>query len=501
MTDRVPFAAVLVPVVTFFALLYALGPLGEYAGFRLANFDFGMVFQSSDLLSRGEELFMSCRGVHAWADNQDYLQLVFAPFHWLAHPHRALLLVHALAAFAPGLFCLLYLWKRDRWTALGVAVLAWASPFMINMNMDLLHIETLTTVVLLGLYAAARRGGAGLFWAALLLALAAKEDVALSTGLLMVLFFLEHRRFPLDRRHFAAGLAVSVVVFFVNLKLVLPHYKVETCLWLNPAADVAAMDSVPAALAYKEVLASWYKPGFLAGMFLRREVLLYVLSVIWPMLFFLRRPTWLWLGPAAGVFVNVVSSSDHLISGYYHYDFCTFAAVLIVVLEGFLSPGSRHGRATGLCLAAVALGVNLISPMRTSLAEPFTAGFYDLTPTPEVALLEELDALLDADTSISADQTTLCYLLEGRSEVYQFKNPFETHLFGLYDQCVSFAEPPSIDLVLLKREMERRLAVLEGIVPADYVRLDDGSGPFLCWLSPEFAAGPLAPGIARLLLR
>jgi hypothetical protein len=51
-----------------------------------------------------------------------------------------------------------------------------------------------------------------------------------------------------------------------------------------------------------------------------------------------RWESWLWLGPAAAVFVNVVSSSDHLITGHYHYDFASFAAVLICVLEG---PDSR----------------------------------------------------------------------------------------------------------------------------------------------------------------
>ena len=138
-------------------------------------------------------------------------------------------------------------------------------------------------------------------------ALAAKEDVALTTGLWMVLYWLAARRFALPRAHFAAGLALSLAVFFVNLKLVLPHYKLATCLWLDPLAAVGTMDSVPAAPAYKEVLESWYKPAFLAERFLRREALSYALApLLWPVAFFLRRPTWLWLGPLAGVFVNAI---------------------------------------------------------------------------------------------------------------------------------------------------------------------------------------------------
>ena len=115
-------------VASYFLVLYVLPALGAYARFGLENFDFGMVFQSSYLLSRGEEPLMTCRGVHAWADNQDYLQLLFAPFHWLPRAQQTLLAFHSLAAFAPGLVCLIYLWRRGTAVALGTAVLAWSSP-------------------------------------------------------------------------------------------------------------------------------------------------------------------------------------------------------------------------------------------------------------------------------------------------------------------------------------------------------------------------------------
>ena len=264
------------------------------------------------------------------------------------------------------------------------------------------------------------------FWVALALALAAKEDVALTTGLWMALWWLAARRFALPRAHFAAGLALSIAVFTVNLGLVLPHYKLATCRWLDPLAAPGAMDSVPAAPAYEQVLANWYKPSFLAGMFLRRAALHYALALSWPIAFFLRRPTLLWLGPLAGVFVNVVSSSKHLTSGYYHYDFATTAAVLVIVLEG-LSEQARPAR-TALCLGIVALGAALVSPLRASLYAPLTPALYELAPAREVRFLGELDRLLPDDAVVSADSTSMCYLLEGRPAVFMFKNPFEPHL-------------------------------------------------------------------------
>jgi uncharacterized membrane protein len=443
---------------------------------------------------------MTCRGVHAWADNQDYLQLLFAPFHWFPRAQQTLLAMHSLAAFAPGLVCLLYLWQRGSAVALGTAVLAWSSPFLLNMALDLLHIETLAALALLALYLAAVHGRRLLFWAALSAALAAKEDVALSTGLWMALWWLAARRFALPRAHFAAGLLLSIAVFFVNLELVLPHYKLVTCRWLDPSAAASSMDSVPAAPAYAEVLESWYKPAFLADRLLRREALAYALALLWPLAFFLRRPSVLWLGPLAGMFVNAVSSSQHLTSGYFHYDFATFAAVLVIVLEGLR--GQARPARTGLALALVAIGVALVSPLRASLYAPLTPAVYDLARAKEVRLLEELDALLPADAVVSADSASMCYLLGNRPQVFMFKNPFEPHFFGLYGQCSRFAVPPEVDLVILERAaLEPRLDVVERILPDDFLRLDDARTPFLVWARAGFAAEAAGRAVAELLAR
>lgn len=487
-------------LASYFLALYVLPALGAYARFGLQNFDFGMVFQSSYLLSRGDEPLMACRGVHAWADNQDYLQLLFAPFHWFPRAQQTLLVFHSLAAFAPGLVCLRYLWPRGSSVALGTAVLAWSSPFLLNMALDLLHIETLAALTLLATYLAAVHGRRALFWTALVASLAAKEDVALSTGLWMALWWLAARRFALPRAHFAAGLVLSIAVFLVNLELVLPHYKLVTCRWLDPSASASAMDSVPAAPAYAEVLANWYKPAFLAGKLLRPEVLAYAAMLLWPALLFLRRPSWLWLAPLSGLFVNAVSSSGHLVSGYFHYDFATFAAVLILVLEGLRE--ARNPERTALCLALIALGAHFVVRSRAALYAPLTPGFYELAAVDEVRFLEELDALLPADAVVSADSSSMCYLLGGRPQVFLFKNPFEPHFFGLYGRCTTFAVPPAVDLVLLERAAnEHRLAVVERILPADFVRLDDGGTPFLVWERASFAAEPAGRAVAELLAR
>ena len=114
--------------------------------------------------------------------------------------------------------------------------------------------------------------------------------------------------------------------------------------------------------------------------------------------------------------------------------------------------------------------------------------------------LEELDALLPADAVVSADSTSMCYLLGSRPEVFLFKNPFEPHFFGLYEQCTRFAVPPAVDLVILERaELESRLDVVERILPDDFVRLRDQGTPFLIWAKASFNARPEGRAVAELV--
>jgi len=64
---------------------------------------------------------MTVRGVHAWADNQDYFQAVFAPLHHLPHAQYWLLGAHSLGIYACGALCFFILRRRSWFAALAVA--------------------------------------------------------------------------------------------------------------------------------------------------------------------------------------------------------------------------------------------------------------------------------------------------------------------------------------------------------------------------------------------
>ena len=80
------------------AFFYFIPPIAYYNRFLLQNFDYGILYQSTALLARIEPPYLWNIGRHAWADDQDYLQLFLTPFHLLSSPHYWLLTLHPLAS-------------------------------------------------------------------------------------------------------------------------------------------------------------------------------------------------------------------------------------------------------------------------------------------------------------------------------------------------------------------------------------------------------------------
>jgi uncharacterized membrane protein len=493
----------------YFLLLYVVPPIKTYNTYQVRVFDYGIMYQSSYLLSELRSLFLTTRGVHAWADNQDYFQAVFALIHHLPKPHYCLLTFQALAIYGCGVLGLLFAWKHGALVAACVALTVWMSPVLINMN-HLLHTEALTTILILFLYQACKRGSVPGFYAFLSMALACKEDVALSIGLFMVLALVERRRFRLPHRHFAVGLGLAVALFFFNLFVVLPHFKNETCLWLDPQADLSGMGAGPVAPSHKAVLSNWYRPAFLASAFFRPEVGTYLLKVLWPTVFFLRSASWLLLLPAAALFVNVVGEMPNLTAGFYHYDFVTMAAVIIIVLEGLAA--SAHKRTVAVLLVIGAVLAGSLAPIRVPLHAGFTRDFYRIAKAAEVRFLERLNEVLPEEATIAADHTSLNYLLDGHPRAYMFPSPLRPMPagFGILGACTEFEDPPEVDLVLIRnerrvgppgrwsKERTERLGPYD-IVPPEFEFVSAPGDVFDVWLGPALRERPEGEVVRRLL--
>ena len=134
----------------FFAY-YVLTPIKYYGLNWLQTFDYGIIFESTYRLSRFMPGFLTTRGKHVWADNQDYFQYLLAPFHYTPFPHHLMLGVHGAAIFACGVVAFLHL-RRLNLAAVFVAIFVWLSPFLANMATDVVHTEAYATVLILLMY-------------------------------------------------------------------------------------------------------------------------------------------------------------------------------------------------------------------------------------------------------------------------------------------------------------------------------------------------------------
>ena len=481
----------------YFLILYVLPPIQAYNHFHLLNFDYGILFHSSHLLSRFYEPFMTTRGLYVWADNQDYFQWAFAPFHYLPASHYWLLILHSLGIYACGVFCLFVLWRQGSLVALSVTTAVWSSPFLINMNIDIFHTEAFATIFILMLYFSCKTGRTSLFYLFLALALSCKEDVALTVGFFMALALMTRGRFDLKRIHFVSGLVISIAWFAINLKLLLPHFKALTCLWLNPDFAIENIGSSLTAPWFQDILSKWYRPSFIKEAFFKREVGLYILKVMWPAVFFVRSWFPFVLLPGAALFVNILSGSNYLIEGFYHYDFCTMAAIIIIILEGIAK--CNHKRTVSVVMLIAAICMNLFGQrVRMPLPAAVTKEFYDFSKEKEVRFLEDLNEVLPEETIISADYNSINYLLSGHPYVYMFENPFQEHYFGIYGECSSFKQKPTVDIVLIK-EPYNIDAELHDLLSSTFIEVLIEGIRISVWVSPSFLESPNFGDLRRKL--
>ena len=250
--------------------------------------------------------------MHALADNQEYFQIAFAWAHHLPGPHYWLLLLHSLGIFSCGIAAFA-LSRRLGAIALLMPAFVWLSPFLININLDLFHTEAFATILILLMYAGARAGKLVLYLVSLSLALLCKEDVAITVATFSVLAWLKPDWFALPRRVFQWSALAAVAVFSINLLVVLPHYKLQTCLWLDPGFNAAGLDAAPVAPFFRNTFANLFHWDFYRERLGRVLVLLYLVKLMWPVLLVAPKVGPFWLLPLPGAAINVIADADYLV--------------------------------------------------------------------------------------------------------------------------------------------------------------------------------------------
>ena len=481
----------------YFLAIYVVPGLRHHQRFQLQNFDYGILYHSTWRLAQGLDSFLPVRGVHTWADNQEYFQWLLVPLHLLPGTPYLMLGAHGLALWGCGVVAYRAL-PGGGAVALLAAGFVWSSTFLRNASLDLFHVESFSTLLLLSLYLACREGWQGRAALSLLLALSCKEDVALTTATLLAFVAARPREFRLPRRWALAGIGLSLGVLVLNLFVVLPHYREATCARLGVEPPVEdALAPRPVSPFFAELPEKLARPGFYAERLARPELGAYLARLLWPALVAVPVAPLAILLPLPAAFANALADGGYFVEGFWHYDHASFGMVAVAVLHAL--PRLRRG-----CLwAGLLVAGNLVvagtahPPPRVALRAPLEASFWDLRPETTVLAARELARSLPADAAVSADYTSLNYLAE-RPGIYMYPNPFLGAYFGIAGACEGPLDVP-VDVVLLRDGYPQREEIA-GRLERDYetwiVSLEGGEFRFRVLLR---RASPRAAELRRAL--
>jgi uncharacterized membrane protein len=443
---------------SYFFILYSFSGFRAYNDFQVQNFDYGINYQSTQLLARRALTYLTVRGDFALADNQKYFQVFVAPLHYLSAPHYWLIGAYSFGILLSGLALLLFFPNRI-WLGLSLSIFFWMSPFLINMNADLMHIECFATLWIVLMGWSMKDNHPKLFYLFLFMALLCKEDIAIYCGALAIAGILTKKLFRLQKKHYYIAIGLSLAMFFTNLLVVLPHYKLLSCAHLGQTSQAIG--------SFKTVTPScpWFqgfyeKIGhlqFWQSIFLRKSVFNYIALIFWPVLPFIFSLPFLVLAVFAPALVNILSSSEYLISGFFHYDHSTMALIGLTLAMA-LSRSSSPRIIIAYLFLGTFVNYNILtmphSPLkvaiRAQLSEPFSKSFWHSETSSKVKMLENLNQKIPTDTIIAADYVSLNYLLPGHDQVYMLPNPFSPSYFGVYGMCERPAQIPFPDLIVAK---------------------------------------------------
>jgi uncharacterized membrane protein len=179
-------------MVALYAGVFGFLVYRQQSNFGTFGFDIGIHDQGIWLVSRGRSPFVTVRGLDYFAHHVNVISLLFVPCYWLGAGPHLLIVVHTMAVACGAIP--LWLLARDRlgrpWLALVPALAYLLHPAVQWITWWAYHPDSLAITPLLFAWwlAATRRWG--WFWVAAAVALACKEDVALSVVMLGLLIAL-----------------------------------------------------------------------------------------------------------------------------------------------------------------------------------------------------------------------------------------------------------------------------------------------------------------------
>lgn len=436
------------------------------------GFDLGIYDQASWLLAHFRDPFMTVRGLDVFGHHGTFALWLHAPGYWLGWGPKWLLGVQ-LAAQVAGAVALWALARRvvvgrfRDWCAAGLVVTYLLHPTSGWLVWEYFHPDVVALGALLVGWWAARASRWRWCWAAMVFALACKEDLA--TAVAMFGFLVVVGAFGRDRsvRRGGAFIAVAGAWYLAVNKVLIP--------WRNGGAD------------------DFYTQQFFGQLgdsplqVVANLVLHPVRSKTWDRIFGpdARDYYWSLLAPVAVfvpfveaqvlllaapmVLINVVSAQAWTHDPRFHYTAIPLAAIMLATVEAVGIVSRRPGRRSDVAAGAVVLVLVASSALMYRAegigpgAREFRKGWWPMGSAESVAdvllgvdphddpVAAAKDAVLRSlpdDASVSAWYSMVPHV-SSRVAAYEWPNPFGPSNWGIRDHDQHL--PSAVDWILLDR--------------------------------------------------
>jgi len=436
---------VLIGVLVVWSWVFIRLPKLRFDRHGTFGFDLGIYDQGVWLLSRFKDPFVTIRGLELFGHHANLILLLLVPFYWLGAGPVFLLVVQVLAQASGALA--LYLLARDllksRWAGVGIATAFCLNPTNQWLTWEFFHPDAVAIGPLLFAYWAARTKRWTVFWIALALALACKEDAALSLAILGVVLALRG-----ERRRGLIVAVISTAWFFFATRVLIPFEN-----GVGPFYDTffGTLGSTPTAVVFNSVrhpTETWRLAS--AG---DAKAWYWKMWAPWALtpLFDLRALAY----AAPMIVIDALSSFPYTRNYQLHYSALVLVGSAVATVEaiGWISsrakstPDTRNGLVVVVLVAALLCSVSWgASP----IARNYHSGTWPLLPDQRGPAKDEAIRKLPSQASVSAAYDLDTHLTH-RPKVYEFPVPWCNINWGVNGEHLD--NPDQVQWLLLDRDL------------------------------------------------
>lgn len=426
--------------------------------FGTFGFDLGIYDQGIWLMSRFKDPFVTIRGLELFGHHMNPILLVFVPFYWLgAGPH--FLAAAQVLIQAAGVFAVYFLARdllEDEWLAAALSSILLLHPTYQFLTWEYFHPDSLAVTPLLFAYWAARRRRWGWFAVAAVVALACKEDVALSMFMLGVLIAVAW-----NRRVGLITAGASFAWFAIATRLLIPAFN-----GIGPFYD-----------SFFNEFGS--KPGQIVGnvsahplkalrVATRPDRIDYYRMMLAPVAFLplAGLPVLAIAAPMIGI--NALSSFPYQRQIMWHYSALPLAAIVLATVEAIRLVGRRPGARRFLVGLVVATSfATTVAWGPSPLSVKYRTGLWPLRPDPRGATKHHAIDMIPRNATVTATYYFAPHI-DHRERIYEFPVPFKEANWGVHGE--NLHDPARVQWLVIDRALvsEVDLPVLSKILDGQF---------------------------------